>query len=371
MKNVLHVIGYIGWGGDSSIVFDAMKGLEGTDVHFDFVTHQGAKEETVAALRSSGSAVYIMDGDVRELGILNYYRQLLAILKQAGTVYDAIHVHTCMQSGVALWAAESAGIPVRICHSHTTSIQRNTSWIKKAIAVPVFRYLFMKYSTKRVGCSKAAGRFLFGDDKNYELIYNGVDIDKYISVTEADVKNAKIDLGLNEEDIVVGHVARFCDLKNQSFDIELAKSLFKTLGNDHIRFVLVGTGENYEKTKEEAKEFGDKFIFTGYRSDIPVLMKAFDLVILPSLSEGFPVTIMEAQAAGCRCIISNFVTNEAEVGLGLVKQLPLADTHEWVNTIKNTEKITDMQARNNTAEKLRELGFDKASFVKKWIALYD
>ena len=105
MYNVLHVIGHIGRGGDTTVVLDVMKNMDHSKVHFDFITHRGAKEETVQKLRDVGSKVYIMEGDVRELGMAKYYKSILEILKHTEVKYDAIHVHTGMQSGVALAVA--------------------------------------------------------------------------------------------------------------------------------------------------------------------------------------------------------------------------------------------------------------------------
>ena len=84
MYNVLHVIGHIGRGGDTTVVLDVMKNMDCSKFHFDFITHKGAKEEIVKELRDAGSKVYIMDGDVRELGLINYYKSFLKALKQMG-----------------------------------------------------------------------------------------------------------------------------------------------------------------------------------------------------------------------------------------------------------------------------------------------
>ena len=107
------------------------------------------------------------------------------------------------------------------------------------------------------------------------------------------------------------------------------------------------------------------------RSDIPILMKTFDCVILPSLpGEGFPVTMIEAQAAGCHCIISENVTLEVEVGLKLVESIPLSDISAWVEAVKNIEKNRDYIQRNNYAKQLLSMGFGKKEFVNKWISVY-
>ena len=369
MINVLHVIGYLGRGGDTTVVMEVMKYMDKNKYHFDFITHEGTTDmELVKKLRGMGCTVYILKGDVRKLGPVKYYKEIKNILKNSDVKYDAVHTHTSMQSGIALAAAKHSGIKIRVCHSHVTTIQRKASMVKKIISIPVFKFLYNRYSTKKVACSKMAGDFLFGNIDNYTLIYNAVDLQKFIAVTEDDVKNARRELGINRDDIVIGHIARMSEMKNQQFDIQLAKL---TERDKNIKFVLVGDGKDFQKIKDEAQSVSDKVILTGQRNDVPVLMKGFDCVILPSLSgEGFPVTVMEAQAAGCRCIISDTVTPEVEVGLNLVEIISLDNTEAWVNAVRNITRNNNMDFRNKCAEELRDKGFDKGTFVDKWLSLY-
>lgn len=203
MYNVLHVIGHIGRGGDTTVVLDVMKNMDHSKVHFDFITHRGAKEETVQKLRDVGSKVYIMEGDVRELGMAKYYKSILEILKHTEVKYDAIHVHTGMQSGVALAAAKKVGIPKRICHSHVTAIQRKASFVKKVIATPIFRYLYMKNATTKIACSKDAGIFMYGKNSRFTVIYNAVDIEPYLNVFSEEIQKIEKEIGAKETDVLV------------------------------------------------------------------------------------------------------------------------------------------------------------------------
>lgn len=187
MYNVLHVIGHIGRGGDTTVAQDIVTNMDNTKIHFDFVTHKGADKEKVKQFRKAGFRVFVMDGDVRELGMVKYYKSILEIMKNAGVKYDAIHVHTGMQSGVALAAAKKAGIPKRICHSHVTAIQRKASFLKKVIATPIFRYLYMKNATHKIACSRDAGKFLYGDS-DFTVIYNAVDIAPYLDVSVSQIE---------------------------------------------------------------------------------------------------------------------------------------------------------------------------------------
>ena len=367
MYNILHVIGYIGRGGDTTVILDVMRNMDPSIYHFDFVTHKGAKEEVIEKLRRAGSKVYILDGDVRELGLLKYYKSFLKLLSGTDVKYDAIHVHTGMQSGISLAAAKKAGIPKRICHSHVTAIQRKASLIKKIIATPIFRYLYMNNATHKVACSKDAGIFMYGKRAKFTVIYNAVDIIPYLNVTKLDVQKVKQEIGVSEDDILIGHVASMSEMKNQRFILKLAHEMQNC---SNVKFVLVGDGPDYTEIQSMARK-QPNVVLTGRRSDIPVLMKAFDCVLLPSLSgEGFPVTIIEAQAAGCPCIISENVTNEVEVGLNLVKVISLSNIAEWKKAVKAIEKNQDYEQRDSYAKRLIDMGFDKNKFVNSWLSLY-
>ena len=366
MINVLHVIGYLGRGGDTTVVLDVMKNMDNSKYHFDFITHDRADPLVVEQLRKLGCKVYVLEGDVRKLGILKYQKEIRSILKKSPYQYDFIHTHTSMQSGIAMMAAKHEGIKGRICHSHVSAVQRKTGKLAKMVT-PFFRYLYNHYSTKKVGCSKMAGDFLFGKNE-YTLLYNGVDTNRFKSVTENDIKKIENELGINSDEIVIGHVAHFGNLKNQKFDLELSEEL----KGDNIRFVLVGKGANFEQIKQAAKPLGDRVIFTGQRDDVNVLMKRFDCTILPSLpGEGFPVTMMEAQAAGSKCIISDKVTPEVEVGLDLVEMISTTDKQKWLKLIREIKRNSDINARNHYADMLEEKGFGKQQFVKNWLSLYE
>ncbi|MDO4492080.1 MAG: glycosyltransferase [Lachnospiraceae bacterium] len=370
MVRVLQLIGQLGRGGDTTVVLNVMRKADPSRIHFDFMTHDRADMEVVAQLRSEGHMVHVLPGDMRKMGIPGYYRMVSRILKESPVKYDVFHAHTSLQSGIALLAAKQQGIPKRICHSHTNGIQNSTSTLKK-LTTPVFRYLIRKNATDFAACSRMAGNFLFGETVPYQLIYNGVATERFRQVDEEKLPALRKELGIRESDVVIGHVAHFGNLKNQKFDLEMASAL---RDREDIRFVLTGKGANFEKISSSIQEQGltGKVILTGQRSDIPELMNIFDTLILPSLpGEGFPVTVMEAQAAGCPCIISDYVTPEVEVGLGLVKSIPLADKAQWLKSLRCVKQNRDFILRRERSFQLEDKGFGAQQFADNWLSLYE
>lgn len=363
MKNILHVIGYLGRGGDTAVVLQVLSRMDRKQYHFDFVTHEGrTRQETVAFLREQGCRVYTLPGDVRALGPVRYLRDFRQLLKNAPVSYDAVHVHTGMQSGVALLAAKRAGIPVRICHSHVTAIQRKAPAVQKLLGAPVFRFLIRTCATESVGCSRAAGEFLFGKQP-FAVVHNGVDTEAFQNATKEQTDDIRKSLRAGDGDIVIGMAARMNPMKNHAFALSLAEAL-RDMPN--LRFVFLGDGELLPQLKEQAK--GDlRIFFPGQRTDVAVWMKAFDCLLLPSNpGEGFPVAVLEAQAAGCPCLISDNVTEEADAGLGLVRRLPL-ELPGWSDAIR---RFPGKPTGEDWAYQMEQQGFGVRQMAKIWLALY-
>lgn len=363
MKNILHVIGYLGRGGDTAVVLQVLSRMDRKQYHFDFVTHEGrTRQETVAFLREQGCRVYILPGDVRALGPVRYLRDFRQLLKNAPVSYDAVHVHTGMQSGVALLAAKRAGIPVRICHSHVTAIQRKAPAVQKLLGVPVFRFLIRTCATESVGCSRAAGEFLFGKQP-FAVVHNGVDTEAFQNATKEQTDDIRKSLRAGDGDIVIGMAARMTPMKNHAFALSLAEAL-RDMPN--LRFVFLGDGELLPQLKEQAK--GDlRIFFPGQRSDVAAWMKAFDCLLLPSNpGEGFPMAVLEAQAAGCPCLISDNVTEEADAGLGLVRRLPL-ELPGWSDAIR---RFPGKPTGEDWAYQMEQRGFGVRQMAQSWLTLY-
>ena len=195
-------------------------------------------------------------------------------------------------------AAARHNVPVRIAHSHSANQDKNLKypiklWYKRAIP---------KYATCLFACGKDAGDWMFGGVP-YQIINNAIDAAAYAYDTakRADVRQA---LGLGDE-LVVGHVGRFNQPKNHPFLLEIFAALLKKEPDSVL--LLVGGGEDMPKMQAKAKTLGiaEHVRFLGVRSDVAELMQAMDVFVFPSLYEGLPVTMVEAQAASLPCIISD------------------------------------------------------------------
>ena len=166
-------------------------------------------------------------------------------------------------------------------------------------------------------------------------------------------KQKRVELGV-EDKFVIGHVGRFNLQKNHEFLVKRFADFAKT--NEDAVLVLIGNGELQEKIKEMAKEYGieTKVKFLGLREDIPQLLQAMDLFLFPSLFEGLPVTLVEAQAAGLPCVISDMITDEIMITDQISKVSLSGNTGLWNQEIAKYR----YSKRKNTIEDIIEHGFD-------------
>ena len=355
---ILHVIGYLGCGGDTTAVNNVRKYIDliGKKFQFDFVTHEGYNKDFVNQLEKEKCKIYVLDGDVRKIGAYKYFKEIRKILKE--NQYDAVHFHTSFQSAIGLLAAYSCGIKKRICHSHTTNVQRKISFFKKITYLPICRMLINVLSTKKIGCSKIANEFLFGKHVKSTIIYNGLDINNILNV-KIDEKGIEKKYNFDKYTKIIGQVGRITDMKNPYFTIELAKQM----KDYNCLFVMLGTGNLFDEIKVKIEEEKLKnVIMVGFTNDVYSYMKYFDYLILPSkYGEGLPVVLIEEQIVNeqCICIANNTVSEESN--LGNVRFIDINDIDKWVSLIKESSPKVN---------KINYDRFDINNTAEDWLAVY-
>ena len=363
---VIHVIGKLGVGGDSFSVLSTRAELEKMGVEHCFITHEGYNTETVEKLRSEGAEIHILPADAAIMGPVKYYNAIKNILTKPAAQYDAVHVHTALQSGIALMAAKHAGIGKRICHARTNRILRKSGAFKSAVARFIFNNLINLYSTDKLAVSQEAGEFLFGKSQTFTVLFSGVDTGSYACVTEQNVQDLRKEFNIQEKDILVGNVGIFSNAKNLDYVLKLME-----VTDERIRYVFVGDGENFNRIKEDAQKFGERAIFTGRRNDVPVFMMMFDCLLLPSLGEGFPRVVLEGQAAGLPCIVSTNVPQDVDLGLGLVHFIDLSDFESWKDEVGTVAEHNSRAERAEYAAKVKNSGCDITDAAKKLFNIYE
>lgn len=242
--------------------------------------------------------------------------------------YDIVHDHRGYRGYFALKIADNEGVPVRIAHSHIASIPETAA--QQAVRT-LFTGLAKRRATNLFACGRLAASWMWGqrtlDNNGVRIMTNAIDTSKFAfdSKTRREVRD-EFSLG---DGLVVGNVARFADQKNHRYLIEIFNEMQKM--DSRAKLVLVGRGEREDEMRSLVDDLGihDKVLFLGVRDDVPRLLNAMDVFVMPSLYEGLPVTVVEAQANGLPVIASSTITDEVFFG-GPSEQLDLGlSACEW------------------------------------------
>jgi len=313
-------------GGAEAFIMNLYRNIDRTKVQFDFLTSkEGVYDEEI---KQMGGVVYRIPY-ITEVGHRKYLRSLNAFFIKY-PFYQIIHSHMDKMSGLVLSSARSHHIPIRIAHSHNTSSEGN----KVIQLYKWFNGKKIKHSaTERFACSEQAGTWLFKNEGlPYQLINNGIDIEAY-QYNESLRKQKREELGVSEDQLLIGQIGRFNHQKNHQFTVELFSRFIKE--KKDARLVFVGDGTLRKNTEDMVAKLAlnDVVSFTGVRSDIPELLSAFDVLLFPSFHEGMPVALIEAQAAGLPCVASDAITPDVDLKLGLVHFLNLDNKDQWIREV--------------------------------------
>ena len=219
-----------------------------------------------------------------------------------------------------------------------------------------------RYATHYFACSQVAMEFMIPQKVQAQTVFlrNAVDTGRFCP--DGSIRQqTRAALGIAENAVVVGHVARMCDVKNQTFLLEVMAQIVKDAPD--ARLLFVGDGELRDQLEEKAFQLGiaGRVIFTGSRKDVPDLLRAMDVYVLTSFSEGLSVSAVEAQACGLPCVLSAAVSEETDIS-GTVRFVSLEEsTQVWADTIlSQASKTVD-----NPGQKLAEHGYEITSAARK------
>ncbi|MFD0682117.1 MULTISPECIES: glycosyltransferase family 1 protein [unclassified Paenibacillus] len=346
---ILHVVVNMNRGGAETLLMNLYRNIDRSKVQFDFLTcNVGVFDAEIVEL---GGVIHRIPyvSDIGHFGYLKALDQFFA----ANPVYKVVHSHMDKMSGWVLRSAKKAGIPMRIAHSHST---RSEGGIAKQIYKWFAGQFILPNATDLLACSNKAANWLF-PTKTYQIsiLNNGIVPEQFAFSLQVkqEVRN---ELHISETNLVVGHVGRFDKPKNHAFLIDIFAELSKEKPDSIL--VLAGDGPlrlNIEK-KVADLNLEEKVKFLGVRSDINRLLQAFDVFVFPSVHEGLPVTLIEAQGAGLPCVISDVISQEVDMEIGLIEYNPLLNSKIWVDKIKHA--TAKKLSRNIPANTLSEKGYD-------------
>lgn len=278
--------------------------------------------------------------------------------------FDVLYYNTCdIVSIDMLRFAKAAKIPVRIIHSHNTDNQVKMTAFHR-LTERINRSELHCYATHLFACSKAAGNWMFGN-RRFTVIKNGISLKKY-AFSVASRMSCRAEIKSNAATII-GCVGRLDPQKNPLFAVEIARQLCLLDSSVHVAFI--GDGELRTQVADaiENAHLTERVHLLGARDDVNQWYSAFDCLMMPSLFEGLPFVLVEAQAAGLSCVVSTEVSLDANI-TGLVEYVPLSESaQEWAQIILHAAQ----KPRHDVSQKLIESGYSIEDTVKDVTAIIE
>jgi len=334
---IIHVLKTMHPGGVETWLMNVLRNIDREKFHFTFCTtckESGTFDEEIRSLGADLLACPLNNGWHR------FNKSFISILKEIEP--DVVHSHLFFFSGIILRSAAKAGVPVRICHIHSTS-NRDRNSIQRY----VYRWLMLKfiekYCTHGIGCSKRAADvgFIKGWEHLGKYCVMPCAINTSAFKLTTDRAKLRKSFGIPPEARIIGHVGSFRRVKNHEFLLRSTASMLSKSKDIHL--FLVGDGPLKPQIEELARQLGisEHVTFAGLRNDVPLLMKnLFDLFVLPSQFEGLGLSVVEAQCAGIPSLISDTIPPEATVIDQLVYRQSLdAGPDIWTEQAFNLLKL--------------------------------
>ncbi|WP_225432900.1 MULTISPECIES: glycosyltransferase [Bifidobacterium] len=344
-------------GGAETMMMNYMRHMDRSKVTYDFLVNRDYRAAYEDEIEAMGGHIYRMCPMYPQY-FGKYKRQIRDFLRKHPE-YRIVHSNLEERSYFGLREAAKLDVPVRIAHAHN----RPVGFDVKSIFREYFRFRLPKYVTHMFACGEEAGDWLFGKKNRGRVIQQRNAIDtalyRYDPAVAAEVR---AEVGTGEGAFVLGHVGRFFPQKNHEFLIDIFAEVHRQRPNSELW--LVGGGElndelkNRIRAKVDGLGLHDAVRFLGVREDVNRLMQGMDAFVLPSLFEGLPVTMIEAQSAGLPCTISDRVPAQCDV-TGNVQIVPLgAEPAEWAKRILAQADAPKIADRAQGPELVTKAGFD-------------
>lgn len=340
MVRVLQVYPQMNNAGTEKVILNLYENIDRSLVQFDFLVERpGELDDKITKM--GGRIHYLYAQSKRE-----YYRSLLEFFKDHPEC-QIVHTHTHARMGTVLKAAKKCGLPCRVAHSHNArnDLPKVAAVVKGITSIPMERsanYFF--------ACSSNAAKWLFPHRvKNCTILYNGIKLDDYL-YNENHRNAVRTRLGIAKDDFVMIHVGRFAKQKNHEFIVRILENYAK-LDKSNWKMLFVGKGPLEDTIKRQAEEagIGEHVLFLGSVKDVNELYSAADVFLFPSLHEGLGIVVIEAQASGLKCIVSDAVPEEADMGVNLLTTKTLTEPAE-----KWAKDIAGLSCRNDSREDKKE-----------------
>ena len=306
---IMQVLGTLKSGGTETMIMNIYKNIDHEKYKFIFISHDEKEYSYTKEIINLGGEIYYLP----KYKIYNHFEYKNRWKELFNKIYvDIVHAHLRTTAGIYLKIAKKMQLKT-ILHSHSVSSRGN---VIERVLKRFLQYRNYRFADLLLSCSKQAAEWLFGkkneNNNNYIMIYNSIDIDKF-RYNDFKRKELRSSLQLIDRDILIGHIGSFTHAKNHEKIIRVFSSLRKL--NKNYKLLLVGNGILMEKIKRLSikKNVFTNIIFIEETTRVSDYLSAMDLFIFPSIYEGLGMALIEAQANGLTCFVSDKIPEEAIV----------------------------------------------------------
>lgn len=363
MIRILHYVPAFGYGGIESFVMNLYNNIDRSKIQFDFLVEADMPDNVRQEILNLGGNVYKIPKMTASLNIFKYLKALKGVFSERKWV--AFHCHSLQTRPFPMLYAKAYGIKIRILHIHSNKFNNGDKGCFKNFVQRLLLNFGARLANTYVACSKSSANSMLPSmykDKAY-VLNNAIELDKYKFSEEYRKVNRS---GVGEKTVVLGIIGRLSYLKNQKYILELLKRI-----TIDYNIWIIGDGEYRTYLEENYNTSNIKYF--GNINNVNEVINAIDLLLVPSMSEGLPLTILEAQANGLPCIVSEAIEDEFIFNDNISK-IDLSDADHWVDSI-NSFNLS--KGRSNINEKIMDYDVSKTSDeyeiiidreMKKWIS---
>ena len=346
-------------GGAETLIMNLYRNIDRTKVQFDFLLHSDKKSAYDDEITALGGKIYRIP---RFLGYNKFsYDRTLRDFLLNHPEYKILHDHLMDSATETFKVAKKLG-RITISHSHISYSTFSASNLIRFF----FRKDICKYADYRFACSEEAGKWLYRGKADFSVVRNGIDTSRFCFSPEGRAQGRE-NFNLKDE-LTIVHVGRFVEQKNHKRLIDIFKEVVALKENSKL--LLIGEGPLKTKVKKQVEELNlsDKVLFLGARKDVNEILSSSDIFLLPSLFEGLPVSLVEAQASGLPCIFSDFMSREVFLIPSLLNPVSLESSDKvWAETILKAKTLENREEASTLVEKV---GFDIKDTAKKLEEFY-
>jgi len=335
---------------------EVLRRIDREQFHMDYQTMSSRGFE--GEIEELGSKIFLGPSNREPVA---FGRSLRRLIHDEGP-YDIIHGHRQQFNGYVLRRAKDFGVPVRIAHSHATGLQGDRVGPFRRIYNAYMASLMARYATGGLAASEVAAQGVFGNawraNPRWKILHYGVDLEPFQA--EVDRAAVRSELGIPDGRFVLGNVGRFSLQKNHSFLIDIFAEVVRR--DPNVSLLLVGDGPTNAAIRKKVDDNGltDHVVFAGYSSNVPRLMLgAMDVFVMPSLFEGLPISLIEAQAAALPCVVSGEISREVSAPQDMVQFISLeSPPSTWAEAILSTRDLSKKVDRSKILELMKESSFN-------------